>query len=231
MKTPRNASQLFYRLYKKGLIQTEIARRFKISQTRVSQCLKMLPYWKHDGRRGWTPERRALAVKLYTHGLTLEQVAEKLHSNNHRTSDALRQAGVKIRPCFQFPTGATNIAWKGGERLDKDGYVLIRMPSHPQAVHGYVRKHRLVMEQKLGRPLKRHEVVHHKNKNKKDNRPSNLSLFSSNAAHLASELKHHCPKWTAKGRNRLEQVWRNFKKKKTWLLGHAAKQRLIKHVR
>ena len=43
--------------------------------------------------------------------------------------------------------------------------------------------HRLVAERKLGRKLKPWEVVHHRNRNKLDNRPINLyiSRFSSNA--------------------------------------------------
>lgn len=37
--------------------------------------------------------------------------------------------------------------------------------------------HRMVMEQKLGRPLRTDEFVHHKNHNKLDNRPENLELM------------------------------------------------------
>lgn len=43
--------------------------------------------------------------------------------------------------------------------------------------------HRHMAEMKLGRPLQRGEVVHHINRNKQDNRPSNLFVFASQQAH------------------------------------------------
>ena len=59
------------------------------------------------------------------------------------------------------------------------GYVGIYSPKHPMAVRGYVMEHRLKMENKLGRYLYAHEVVHHKNEDKQDNRLSNLSLMTN----------------------------------------------------
>ena len=43
--------------------------------------------------------------------------------------------------------------------------------------------HRYVAERKLRRKLRNGEVVHHKNKDKRDNRRSNLWVFSSQKKH------------------------------------------------
>jgi transposase-like protein len=75
--------------------------------------------------------------------------------------------------------------WSGGYTVDKHGYVLVRMPEHPEANRmGYVRIHRLVMERQLGRPLAPGEVVDHRDDDTSNNHPDNLRLFPSNGEHL-----------------------------------------------
>lgn len=53
--------------------------------------------------------------------------------------------------------------------------------------------HRVVAEQMLGRPLRPGEIVHHVDGDKRNNDPSNLVVFASQAEHARyhAMLKHH----------------------------------------
>ena len=58
----------------------------------------------------------------------------------------------------------------------------MRRVPHPDGGRGYKERqyqHRVVMEEMLGRPLLPEENVHHKNGDRKDNRPENLELWST----------------------------------------------------
>ncbi len=62
-----------------------------------------------------------------------------------------------------------NPQWKGGRAKMQDGYIQVTLPNGKRAM-----EHRLVLEQKLGRPLKANELGHHLNGIRDDNRPENL---------------------------------------------------------
>lgn len=101
-----------------------------------------------------------------------------------------------------------NHFWAGGRSTDR-GYILVKAPEHPHATAaGYVREHRLVMEQMLGRYLEPGEVVDHIDGRVTNNHPSNLRLFASNAEHLSVTLKGKVPNWSEDGRRRILEAVR-----------------------
>ena len=62
---------------------------------------------------------------------------------------------------------------EGERRIYTSGYVTVKR-------HGKnVLEHRAVMEETLNRPLWPDEQVHHRNRNRADNRPENLELWST----------------------------------------------------
>ena len=73
--------------------------------------------------------------------------------------------------------------WKGGRNNDGKGYILVKvLPDNPYYSmansNGYILEHRLIMAQKLGRPLGKWEIVHHKDSIKHHNTEENLELVS-----------------------------------------------------
>lgn len=85
-----------------------------------------------------------------------------------------RRADSKI-----YRKGNLTHTWKGGKVITTGGYVYVMKPEHPNASKsGYVMEHRLIMEEHLGRLLKKDEDIHHINKIKTDNRLENLQLLT-----------------------------------------------------
>lgn len=82
------------------------------------------------------------------------------------------------------PTGVNGQYVPMHTYTDKHGYVHCYVPTHPHAHSGYVSRHRLTMEQALGRYLEPGEVVHHRPDAPKDTAdPAQLELFASNGEH------------------------------------------------
>ena len=94
----------------------------------------------------------------------------------------LIQKGQRISVESEFKRGERPHNFKGSRlqfsRKESKGYVMVYMPEHLQATKaGYVREHRLVMEEHLGRLLLEDEIVHHKDGNTRNNVVDNLEVM------------------------------------------------------
>lgn len=100
----------------------------------------------------------------------------------------LSKQGVVLKTIAYDMHGENNSRWNGGRRTRKDGYILVYSPSHPCAYRNFVLEHRLVMEAHLNRYLEPHELVHHINEIKDDNRLENLKL-ETRSTHATKHFK------------------------------------------
>jgi hypothetical protein len=109
-------------------------------------------------------------------GKTTFVISASLTSGKTKSCGCLKSEVGKKRTAENSPV------WKGGSHIKdcKGGpYRFIRNTAHPNARgNGYIAEHRLVMSEHLGRPLRKSEVIHHKNGKGLDNRIENLELWS-----------------------------------------------------
>ena len=96
-------------------------------------------------------------------------------ARNPHTKETRQRISERAKERLKTPQDHPN--WKGGKRVNHNGYIEVRMPHHHRARgNGYVFEHILVAEEKIGRQLRITEIVHHKNENKGDNSPDNLEV-------------------------------------------------------
>jgi hypothetical protein len=91
------------------------------------------------------------------------------------------QAHYRRLRLYGSPTGSP-VRRDGATSRGKNaqGYVIWYWPEHPNARRdGKIAEHTMVMAEKIGRPLRAGENVHHINGVRDDNRPANLELWRS----------------------------------------------------
>lgn len=138
-------------------------------------------------RRGTGPYRKPIPVQTlvrdYRRLRSSKKVAQLHDTTENTILKLLRKAGEPILR-RGGGRGDKHPQWKGGKHTNDSGHVLVKSPEHPNRDRlGYVREHRLVVEEALGRFLLRTEIVHHRNHDKKDNRLENLALFTCHYEH------------------------------------------------
>lgn len=200
--------------YRDSQIVTVTASRVGVSPDQVRAALKrhnIQPSKAQERGKCW--ENQDKIREMAAAGKTRTAIAEAVGCNRRHLKAFLERHGIETveytRQLDQNP------AWRGGKIVDKDSYILVKAPGHPNRDrHGYVRDHRLVMEAVLGRLLEADEVVHHRDENKQNNDPSNLEIFVGNGYHLAQTRKGVPNPISEEGRERIRESRRQYWQKK-----------------
>ena len=107
--------------------------------------------------------------------------------------------------------GERNHNWKGGLIQSKKGYFYVYKPDHPRAKGNYVKRADLVLEKKLGRPLKPNEIAHHGPGGKEDDSPENLSVMTK-----SRHTQYHISQRPRKHPKRIPQPNHPSNRRYTW---------------
>ncbi len=122
-------------------------------------------------------------VDLYLTGdFTQRNLATRYGVDKHAISHILRTS-IPLETLKSIASKALHRSrqsrhnWKGGRRINKNGYVELNIAG------AYLKEHRVVAVQKLGRQLTEKEIVHHINGNKLDNAEENLLVLPDQSTH------------------------------------------------
>lgn len=133
-------------------------------------------WWYQDSRQ----RTKCLQLKCSECGKTFHRVPNVVKKD--KPTYCSRSCSNKVTARLHRITrrGSGSPTWKGGRKKAGGGYIELWMPDHPDSNgKGYVKEHRYVMEQHIGRRILPEETVHHKNGVRHDNRIENLELWVS----------------------------------------------------
>lgn len=147
--------------------------------------------------------RYFLTKKYLNEKLSIREIGNILNTTAQTIFRRMREFGIRfrshnesVRLAYKKHPNLTRrmergTNWRGGRSKTWEGYIQIYKPGYKSSrQNGYILEHRYIMSTHLGRFLTKNEIVHHKNKNRTDNRVANLSIVM--VGHNYSEVC--CPK-------------------------------------
>lgn len=170
-------------LYRQGTPQTELAAMFGAAHASTIRHVLRRQGVQGRGRGyGRTPamvlRHGASVTAMYERGLSVEEIGREIGITALSVKKVL--SGKGIAPEQRPRRGARHANWNGGRYVNDHGYVEV-IDDDPRFASmrgsdGYTPEHRIVIARALGRPLKRHETVHHIDGNRQNNVLANLEL-------------------------------------------------------
>lgn len=179
--------------YNAGMSMNAIARKYSCCLPTVAEALHRAGFTarrRGGQRKEIQREVRDEMARLYSEHKSIARVSSLMDKSISCVTRNLQMLGVVDRR----PQGARHRSWKGGRHVTKEGYSQVFVAENDPLrcmaqVGGYVPEHRLVVARLLGRPLERHESVHHINGQRTDNRIENLQLRQG---HHGAGVVHRC---------------------------------------
>ena len=117
---------------------------------------------------------KGICLKYIEEKLSLRRIASMYGLSHEQIRQILIGNGIEVRHrvCDQGTPIGTEKVWSG--------YIHVYIGEGALGANrqGWIPKHRLVMQRKLGRVLYPWEIVHHIDRNKLNNKPSNLKVMS-----------------------------------------------------
>lgn len=183
--------------YESGMRSGDVAKKYRIDKKSVTEIVRRLggsvrAKSEDTGRnkRPLSDDEIAQIKAMRDGGMSQQAIGSALSRSQAFVGRALDKLGY---PRAEVRSMEKHGSWKGGLVGNGEGY-LLQMVSKDDPMSamrnsmGYVLQHRLVMARYLGRPLYKHESVHHINGDRSDNRIDNLQLrINSHGAGIALE--------------------------------------------
>lgn len=137
-------------------------------------------------KKGFTPWNKGLKLKPTKAKLLADEAMRGVPKPKPKNfSEIMRKANPPIGMKKKYGSAMYR---EKTSRVWRDGYIMLYLPDHPLSRkkapdYGYVLEHRKVMSEHLGRDLLKHEVIHHIDGCKSNNKIDNLLLCENSKAH------------------------------------------------
>lgn len=165
--------------YGENLSVNEIAKIYGCNRDTVRLAMRRMGIEPRGKiKKPLNDDLKSTLIILYVEQrLSTREIGKILGRSHDYVSTKLKEIGVDVDDRITALQCDRNPCWKGGKTL-ANGYVEI---SSKAISPTRKKEHQLVMENFLGRELRKNEVVHHIDGNKQNNNINNLALMDITA--------------------------------------------------